>query len=130
MNLELAVLLLAGRGLLGIVLVLAAASRTRAVGARDPQVGRASVEVDGELCPGRANGDLARPLRVLIVGERLRAGVVGALLLPQVLGHGLEVHERRTLGEGAVALEVSAKVPLVLAAKFEPNVRIGIHREE
>lgn len=91
--------LLGGRGRGGsLVLVLRRAGVVGAVARRHPEVGGAGVEVDDELLCGGADGDRARPLRLLLVVERL------ALALRE-----------EAFGDASERLDFSAKVESVRA---------------
>lgn len=94
--------------------MLRLAHRRRAGRVRHPQVGRPGVEVDQEALGGRADGDRAGPLEVvLLIRQRLGAG--GALLDG---GARLELADLPALGERTgVALQV-AQVALVFAARY------------
>ena len=79
--------------------------------ARNPQVRRAGVEVNGELLSGGSDGNRTRPELLLLVSEGLRA--ISTLL--ETLRDWLEVLDGEALGKGTkVSLEV-AQVPLVFA---------------
>ena len=111
---ERAALLRAGRRLGRGVLALALAGRARAGRAGDPQVRRASVEVDEERLGGRADGDRASPLLIVVlVGQGLGAG--GAL--GDRGGDLTELLDRPALGKAASVGNEVAQVLLVLAAK-------------
>ncbi len=115
---EAAALLLAG--VRRVVLVVRAAGGARL--GRDPEVGGAGVEVDGELLLVRADRDLARPEEVvLLVGER----DAGAL---RVLGEPRDGLDGRALVErllSDILLEVD-QVLTVLAMEGGKEGRVSI----